>query len=201
MFVPFPWGFGQCWLFIFYYWVVLFAHFCFYLNEWILLGALSRDLHPYVQWGTNDFFPTAYWQRWWAVSFSLGDLFKSYLVVLDSSLCVLWLSQGKSYSSKMLFIHFTVFALNFQHKLLLVSLDTSIIWLPSCMHIIPTPDSPKGIKDCTKLPCHYSPSWKIAWSDVTTSDIQLYLTLKHHLQEKVALGIFSFKLWQLHLIT
>lgn len=41
-----------------------------------------------------------------------------------------------------------------------------IIWLPTCMHIILTPDSPKGIQDCTKLPCYHSPSRKIAWSDV-----------------------------------
>lgn len=54
----------------------------------------------------------------------------------------------------------------------LVSLDMRISWLPTCMHIILTPDFPKGIQDCTRLPCYYSFQERLPGSGVTTSDIQ-----------------------------
>lgn len=146
--------------------------------------------------------------------------YNSYLVELDSSLHTVWLSQcniftheialGSIFKKSDCQITFSYDALySFyifwpdilaQPFLVLVSLDMRIIWLSTYMRIILTPDFPKGIQDCKKLPCYYSPSWKIAWSDVTTSDIQLSLTLKHHLQKMLALGIVLFELWQLHLI-
>lgn len=70
---------------------------------------------------------------------------------------------------------------------MLASLGVSIICLPACLHIILTPDT-QGTEACPTL--RVLPGLpEVAWSDVTTSDIQLELTLKRHLQETVALGV------------
>lgn len=136
----------------------LFAYFCFYLNVKMILGTLYRDLHPHIQLGTDDVFPQSILAETLSV-FVFLRAFNSNLVELHTSLYVVWLSQCKLHSPKMLLIHFTVFALNVQHifsstgKLGLENNLTS-----TCMHIILTLDSPKGIQDRTKLPFHYSPS-------------------------------------------